>query len=71
MIQKEPSTVLAFNKFVSLMKDVMREFDIQFITVYNIENKLEEHYPQYMAFIEEQLNGKFKIMQKRFQSEEI
>ena len=27
MIQREPSTVLAFNKFVSLMKEVMKEFD--------------------------------------------
>ena len=48
MVQKEPQSVLAFNKFVSMTKDVMREFNFEIMAVFKIENGLKDLFPKYM-----------------------
>lgn len=63
MVQKEPQSVLAFNKFVALAKEVMKEFNFEIVTVFKIENGLKDLFPKYMGYVEQQINVAFDRMQ--------
>ena len=63
MVQKEPQAVLAFNKFVAMTKEVMKEFNFEIMTIFKIENGLKDLFPKYMQFVEQNINVSFDRMQ--------
>jgi hypothetical protein len=73
MVKSEPQSVLAFNRFVSMTKDVMREFNFEIMAVFKIENGLKDLFPKYMQFVEQNINTSFDQMQhgpQGFQAQE-
>jgi len=63
MVQKEPQAVLSFNRFVSMTKEVMREFNFEIMAIFKIENNLKDLFPKYMQFVEQNINTSFEQMQ--------
>jgi hypothetical protein len=62
MVAKEPQSVLAFNKFVALTKEVMKEFNFEIMAVFKIENGLKDLFPKYMGYVEQNINQAFDRM---------